>query len=471
MTETRRVQIPIECGPLDLSSPHFAGIGGAGMSALARLLAEQGEQVSGSDIRTTLGMEQLRAVGCRIHLGHRAENLKEPSVVVWSSSIEGDNPELVAARRAGIPTAHRSQVLSQLMNGAAQSVVVGGTHGKSTTTAMLAVALDRRDPSWAGGGAVLGGRNARHGSRSLFIAEGDESDRSITAYRPQVAVVLNVDDDHPETFVDVSEIVEVFRDFVRGSRGLVVSADDPGAQALTALVRDQEGLRVVTFGESEGADVRITSIEAEGTCTWVTLRDLDGVMVTVALRVPGHHNALNAAAAFTAGRVLGVESGELAAGLGRFAGIERRMSLVGTADGVTVRDSFAHHPTAIAADLKAARSLTAGSVVAVFEPCGWTRTAALGPAMGRALAGADKAVLLPVTSTLSSPISEVTTDEIAAAVIEHGGRVHQAAGHAEAAGLLAGLVRPGDLVLTMGTGDVNLLGAQLLADRAATAVS
>ncbi|MBT2539778.1 UDP-N-acetylmuramate--L-alanine ligase [Streptomyces sp. ISL-44] len=442
------------------------------MSALARMLVEQGAQVSGSDLNTTDVTEHLVAAGCRIHAGHHVSHLKEPSVVVWSSVIAEDNLELAAARSAGIAIAHRSHVLAQLMNdGGRRSVVVAGTHGKSTTTAMLAAALGQRDPSWAGGGALLDGTNAHHGAGDVFIAEGDESDRSITHYRPGVAVLLNADHDHPENYVDLAETIAVFRDFALAAETLVVSADDPGARAVTELVRGREGLRVVTFGQSKGADVRVTGIEAAGPCTWVQLEDLDGTPVTLTVRVPGIHNALNAVAAFAAGRVLGMDAVELAAGLGGFEGIERRMSLAGTADGVSVYDSFAHHPTAISADLAAARTLTTGRTVVVFEPRGWARTAALGADMGHALAAADEIVVLPVYSTVSVLAAGISTDEMAKAAVAAGGRVHQVTGLGEAEGVVAGLVRPGDLVLLMGTGDVNSLGARILAHRAATVLS
>ncbi|MCY0930981.1 UDP-N-acetylmuramate--L-alanine ligase [Streptomyces sp. H27-H1] len=472
MTETKHVQIPVECSPLDLSRPHFAGIGGAGMSALARLLVEQGAQVSGSDLNTTAVTERLASAGCRVHAGHHLAHLQQPSVVVWSSVIAEDNEELVAARAAGITVAHRSHVLAQLMNEAGRrSVVVAGTHGKSTTTAMLAAALERRDPSWAGGGALLGGTNAHYGAGQVFIAEGDESDRSIINYRPAVAVLLNAEDDHPENYTGLAETVGVFRDFALAAEVLVVSADDPGAGAVTELVRGREGLRVVTFGQSKGADVHVTGIEAAGPCTWVQLEDLDGTPVTLTVRVPGRHNALNAVAAFTTGRILGIDAIELAEGLGGFEGIERRMNMVGTADEVSVRDSFAHHPTAISADLAAARTLTTGRTVVVFEPRGWARTAALGADMGSALAAADEIVLLPVHSTVTPPPAQIGTEEMAKAAVAAGGRVHQVTGLTDAEGVVAGLVRPGDLVLLMGTGEVNALGARILAHRATTVLS
>lgn len=462
MCETRNLIVPPLGEPSDLSRPHLIAIGGAGMSALALLLAEQGSHVTGSDLRPSTVTARVQSAGCRVHIGHDAAHLDSPSVVVWSSGIEESNPEMIAARAAGIPVVHRSHVLAQLLGGADTSVIVGGTHGKSTTTGMLATALSALSPSWAGGAALLGGLNAQHGTGSLFIAEGDESDRSIRLYRPEVAVVLNVDDDHPETFADRADAIDVFAEFAGQARTLVVSADDPGARELTGRVRDRDGLRVVTFGESGGADIRVTAIEPTGTGHTVTVTDLDGAAVTFTVQVPGRHTAMNAIAAYATGRVLGVPAADLADGLGRFSGVERRMTVAGISDGVTVRESFAHHPTAIAADLGTAKALTGGRIVVVFQSTGTTRTAVLGEAMGRALAAADDVIVLPVHATVPSPLGAVTTESIETAAVASGARVYPAATLEQAAALAADRARPGDLVITMGTGGVAALGAEIL---------
>ncbi|MEU3693189.1 UDP-N-acetylmuramate--L-alanine ligase [Streptomyces narbonensis] len=463
MCETRNLTIPPLGGPSDLSRPHLIAIGGAGMSALALLLAGRGSHVTGSDLSASTVTARVQAAGCRVHIGHDAAHLDNPSVVVWSSGIEESNPEMIAARAAGTPVVHRSHVLAQLLGDAEESVIVGGTHGKSTTTAMLATALDALAPSWAGGAALVGGLNAQQGAGSLFVAEGDESDRSISLYRPDVAVVLNVDDDHPETFADRADAIDVFAEFAGQARTLVVSADDPGARELAGRVRDRDGLRVVTFGESGGADIRVTAIEPTGTGHTVTLADLDGTAVTFTVQVPGRHTAMNAVAAFATGRVLGVPAADLTGGLGRFSGIERRMTVSGIADGVTVRESFAHHPTAIAADLGTAKALTEGRIITVFQSTGTTRTALLGEAMGRALAAADEVIILPVHATMPSPVGAVTAKSIGRAAVANGARVYPAATLEQAASLAATLARPGDLVITMGTGGVAGLGAQILA--------
>ncbi|MFD7556417.1 glutamate ligase domain-containing protein [Streptomyces sp. NPDC059835] len=262
----------------------------------------------------------------------------------------------------------------------------------------------------------------------------------------------------------------MFEEFTRGSRHLVTSADDEGARLLVERIRSS-CVNVTTVGESEDADFRVVAIERQGTGSRVAVRQPDGTTTSFTVPVPGREMALNAAAAFTAGRVLGVGAQQLADGLARFQGVQRRMNAVGEASGVTVRDSFAHHARAIEADLAAGRSLTSGRLVVAFQPCGWTRAMAQGPAMGRALAAADEVVLLDVHSTVAPPFADMNAEGIGEAVIEHGGRVHRVHDHAQVAAVVNGLVGPSDLVITMGTGDVTALGPQILAHTSAAVLA
>lgn len=463
MVETRYVEIPSPVGPLDLTRPHFVGICGAGMSALAHLLAGRGAKVSGSDVKTGETATGLQTAGCRLQAGHDAANIEGASVVVWSSVIDAANPEIVAARAAGMPVAHRSHVLAQLVAGADRSVVVSGTHGKSTAAAMLAAAVGHLSPSWAAGAAPVGGVNGHAGSGPL-IAEGDESDRSVALYRPDVAVVLNADDDHPETFAGTADVVGTLTDFATRARTLVASADDAGAREVTGRVRGHGGTQVVTFGDSVDATVRLLSATptATGDGSTVTVLDPLGVRVSWTVRSPGRPAVLASLAAYAAGRVLGETPQMLSAGLSGFAGVRRRMQILGAAAGVRVVDSFAHHPAAIAADIEAARELTGGRVLVAFEPCGATRVRVLGTRMGAALAGADEVVLLPVRDAVPTEAGAATTQGIEHAAADAGVRVHEASGLDQAADVLAGLVRRGDVVLTMGVGEVAGLGALLL---------
>lgn len=463
MVETRYVEIPSPVGPLDLTRPHFVGICGAGMSALARLLAGRGAQVSGSDVKTGETAAGLETAGCRVRAGHDAANIAGASVVVWSSVIDAANPEIVAARAAGVPVAHRSHILAQLVAGAERSVVVTGTHGKSTATAMLAAAVGHLNPSWAAGAAPVGSVNGHAGS-GLLIAEGDESDRSVALYRPDVAVVLNADDDHPETFADRADLVGTLTDFATGARTLVVAADDTGAREVTGRVRRHGGgMRVVTFGESTEADVQLLSAvpTAAGGST-ATVLDPRGGQVSWTVRSPGRAAVFASLAAYAAGRVLGEAPQVLAAGLSGFAGVRRRMQLLGAVEGVRVVDSFAHHPAAITADIEAAGELTGGRVIVAFEPCGATRVRVLGARMGAALAAADEVVLLPVRDAVPTEAGAVTGEDVEHAAVAAGVRVHAADGLVQAASTLAALARPGDVVVTMGVGEVAGLGALLL---------
>jgi UDP-N-acetylmuramate--alanine ligase len=437
------------------------------MSALAMLLDERGSTVRGSDIAESTRTEDLRDLGIHVDIGQCPGNLQPtPSVVVYSSAISDTNPELRAARAAGIPTAHRSHILAQLLATATRPVLVTGTHGKSTVTAMLAMALGG-DVAWMGGAAILGGYNASDGHRDeILVAEGDESDRTLEHLTASVVVVLNLDDDHPEAYVDRNELLGVFEPLCRRSELLVISADDPGARQLTARLRErpQPGLRIVTFGEDPRADLRIAQVRtrADGGSV-VAVHDLpDAERITFEVAVPGEHNVANAVAAYATARAMGAEAVPVADALSVFPGIERRLSVTGACNGVTVVDSFAHHPRAIAADLAALRPLADVHLIVVYEPTGWARTAVLGADMGRALAAADDVLLLEPYSTNASSLSGVSSKGIAERITACRGRVRLVADHDEVPTLVAALARPGDLVVTMGTGPVAQLGPHIL---------
>ncbi|MFD4393720.1 UDP-N-acetylmuramate--L-alanine ligase [Kitasatospora sp. NPDC058478] len=461
--ETRNVIVPVHDGPVDLTRPHFVGIGGVGMSAVARLLLEGGSRVSGSDTSDTAALRELEDAGAAVAIGHTTSNVPaDATVLVWSSAVTPSNPEVAAARRTGIPVVHRSDVLAHLIATVEQSVAVAGTHGKTMTTGILSTALAHLDPSYAIGGTPVGRPNAHQGLGGLLVAEADESDRTAGRYHPQVAVVLNVDDDHPEQYVDLNDVLDVFERLARNSSVLVVSADDPGARLLAERLQAAPGPRVVTVGEAQDADVRVLRVLWDGTASHVTVQDTDGSWHEFALAVPGRHNALNAAAAFAAGRALGAEPAGLVAGINAFQGIKRRLTTTGTYAGVTVLDSYAHHPSEITADLATARMLTEGRVIAVFEPTGWTRTAALGEEMGRRLAAADEVVLLDVHASVETPLIGISTAPMAAQVAACGGRAHTASDGRDAADVVAELAGPGDLVVTMGTGTAGRVGRAVL---------
>ncbi|MGQ4442895.1 UDP-N-acetylmuramate--L-alanine ligase, partial [Streptomyces violaceoruber] len=310
--------------PTAMDRPHFIGIGGAGMSGIAKILAQRGAEVAGSDAKESATADALRALGAPVHIGHAAEHLAaDASCVVVSSAIREDNPELVRAAELGIPVVHRSDALAALMNGL-RPIAVAGTHGKTTTTSMLAVSLSELDlgPSYAIGGDLdAPGSNALHGEGEIFVAEADESDRSFHKYAPEVAIVLNVELDHHANYASMDEIYESFETFagkiVPGGT-LVIAADHEGARELTRRLAGR--VRTVTYGESEDADVRILSVVPQGLKSEVTVV-LDGAELTFAVAVPGRHYAHNAVAALAAGAALGVPAAELAPALAAYTGV------------------------------------------------------------------------------------------------------------------------------------------------------
>ncbi|MBB4895660.1 UDP-N-acetylmuramate--alanine ligase [Streptomyces olivoverticillatus] len=455
--------------PATMDRPHFIGIGGAGMSGIAKILAQRGAAVAGSDAKESATAEALRALGATVHIGHAAGHLAEDATcVVVSSAIRADNPELAAAAGRGIPVVHRSDALARLMDGL-RPIAVAGTHGKTTTTSMLAVSLDALglDPSYAIGGDLDGpGSNARHGSGEIFVAEADESDRSFHKYAPEAAIILNVELDHHANYASMEEIYESFETFVgriRPGGTLVVSADQEGARELTRRVRGRHDIEIVTYGESEDADVRVLKVTPRGLTSEVTV-DLKGSELTFAVSVPGRHYALNAVAALAAGASLGVPAAGLAEALGTFTGVGRRLQLKGEAGGVQVIDSYAHHPTEMTADLEAIRGAAAGSrVLVVFQPHLFSRTQELGTEMGQALALADASVVLDIYPAREDPVPGVTSALIIDAAQAAGADVRSEHDMAAIPDVIAGMARSGDLVLTMGAGDVTDLGPKILA--------
>ncbi|MDR3034689.1 MAG: UDP-N-acetylmuramate--L-alanine ligase [Kitasatospora sp.] len=453
----------------DLHAPHFIGIGGAGMSGLAKILAVRGATVSGSDAKESETVRALRELGATVFVGHSAEHLPAgTSSVVVSSAIRADNPELVAARERGVPVVHRSDALAALMGGR-RALAVAGTHGKTTTTSMLAVSLGELglEPSYAIGGDLdAPGSNAHHGAGAIFVAEADESDRSFHKYAPEVAIVLNVELDHHANYASIEEIYESFETFVgriQPGGTLVVSADHAGARELTRRVAGREGLNVVTVGAAADADLRVLEVAARGMTSEVTV-ELGGEPLTFTVSVPGRHYAHNAVAALAAGIALGVPAEGLAKALGAYTGVRRRLQLKGEARGVQVIDSYAHHPTEMAADLEAIREAAGpGRVLVVFQPHLFSRTQQLAEEMGQALALADASVVLDIYPAREDPIPGVTAELIIDAARRAGADVRAEHDFAAAPAVLAALAAPGDLVLTMGAGDVTNLGPEILA--------
>ncbi|MDO5494099.1 MAG: UDP-N-acetylmuramate--L-alanine ligase [bacterium] len=432
-------------------SYYLIGIGGAGMSVVAELLHAEGHRVAGSDAKDSAVMRRLVAAGIGAQIGHDPGRLEPGMTVVISSAIQPENPELARARELGLPVIHRSQALA-LAAGERDFVAVAGAHGKTTTSAMLAVALHHAgaDPSFAVGGTVVGyGSGAHLGSGSVLVAEADESDRSFLNYRPRVAIVTNVEPDHLDFYRTEEEFYAAFVEFAQKivPGGLLVAcADDPGAASIMKAATES-GVRTAGYGHSSPE---------------VTVEDdafvVRGERFPVRLRVRGSHNMLNAAAALTAGVELGVDPATMVEGLEMFTGTGRRFEAHGTRRGVHVVDDYAHHPTEVAATLRSARELAEGRVLVLFQPHLYSRTLQFATRFAEALDAADHVVVTGIYGAREEPLPGVTSELITSRMA----RGTHVPDRLAAAAELASAARPGDLVLTMGAGDVTELADVIL---------
>ncbi|MDX1881748.1 UDP-N-acetylmuramate--L-alanine ligase [Mycolicibacterium sp. 120270] len=468
--------------PDELKRVHMVGIGGAGMSGIARILLDRGGLVSGSDAKESRGVAALRARGAVIRIGHDESSLDllpggPTAVVTTHAAIPKTNPELVEARRRGIPVILRPVVLARLMDGYT-TLMVTGTHGKTTTTSMLIVALQHSgfDPSFAVGGDLgEAGTNAHHGSGDCFVAEADESDGSLLEYTPNVAVVTNIEADHLDFFGSAEAYGAVFDDFVERlapGGALVVCTDDPGAAALAERTAAL-GIRVLRYGSDDRPDLtgRLVSWEQQNTGAVAHIQ-LAGEKHPRVMRmaVPGRHMALNALGALLAAVEVGAPAEAVIDGLAGFEGVRRRFELVGTAHGVRVFDDYAHHPTEVRATLGAVRTVTEqtgnGRAVVVFQPHLYSRTAAFAKDFGAALDCADEVFVLDVYAAREQPMAGVS----GASVAEHVTKpVHYLPDFSAVAEQVANAVRTGDVVVTMGAGDVTMLGPEIVDALAARA--
>ena len=463
-----KVPVPDVLLPADeLGRVHFVGIGGAALSAIARIMAMRGLAVTGSDDNDTPFLPGLRELGVPCHLGYAAEHVVDADTLVVTTAARDDNPEVLEGRRRGLRILPRSAGLWSVMAGR-RVVAVAGTHGKTTTTSLLTSALVSAgaDPTYAVGGVLAAtGHNAELGGSNLFVAEADESDGAFLVYRPHAAVVTNVAADHLDVWGSEAAYRQAFEEFaatVDQDGFLVCCIDDPGARDLAERARSA-GPRIVTVGEASDADVRATDLAFVGAASRFTVVRGDEVLGTIELRIPGRHYVVDALAALVAGLELGHSFAGLREGLEAFAGSGRRMEAKGHAGGVRVYDSYAHHPAEIAADLEAARAVAGeGRLVVAFQPHLVSRTREFGPAMGAALGAADEVVVLDVYAARESPDPAVTGRLVADAVPLPADRVAFVGGLDEAAAELAARARDGDLVLTLGAGSITSVGPQVL---------
>jgi UDP-N-acetylmuramate--alanine ligase len=449
---------------------HFVGIGGIGMSGIAEVLLNLGYKVSGSDAKLSPVTERLQSLGAIVFEGHRPQYIAGAEVVVISSAVRSDNAEVQAARQQHIPVIPRAEMLSELMR-LKYGIAVGGMHGKTTTTSMIAAVLAAGglDPTVVVGGRVDAmGSNARLGKSEYLVAEADESDRSFLKLSPIVEVITNIDREHMDCYRDLADVEQAFLKFMDRVPfyGIVVACnDDDALRRLLPSVRR----RVLTYGMREGSDFRIAELRTSGrnddhlslSTFSVQCRGRD--LGEFQLRVPGEHNVRNATAAIAVGVGLDVPVAQIREGLARFTGVDRRFQLKGRANGVTVIDDYGHHPTEIKATLAAARQCGFAGIHVVFQPHRYSRTQLLMDEFATAFGDADSLLLLDIYSASEAPIPGVTSEELAERIARNDGHaVRCAASFAQAAQLAAERAQPGDMVLTLGAGNVWQVGALAL---------
>jgi len=447
--------------PDNLGIVHFIGIGGSGMSGIARLLVQMGVQVTGSDVRTSPNVDALEAIGVPITIGHEAVNLGQADTVVVTSALWETNPELLAAIKKGLPVLHRSALLSHLAS-KYSLIAVAGAHGKTTSTGMVVTALSKlgADPSFVNGGVIQDfGASSGFGGGKQFVIEADESDSSFLHYKTAIALITNVDPDHLDHFGSLEAFQNEFVAFAEAATDfIVISADDSGAVAVTKMIQHK---KIISFGVSENADLQITSIDASGPKVRFSLRYLDQSAEAV-LKIPGEHNAQNAAGAVAVLLGLGFSLIESLSAVAGFGGTDRRFQLHGDRRGVSVYDDFAHHPTEVAAALRAARaSVGSGRLITVFQPHLYSRTRIFYKEFAEALAISDFSLVTSIYAAREDPEPGVTAELITNAARNTPG-VRLVSNWDDVPALAAAIAKPGDFIITMGCGDIYKMVPALL---------
>jgi len=449
--------------PRDIGPVHFVGIGGIGMSGIAEVLANLGYTVTGSDVSDSANVKRLRDKGIKVAIGHNADNLDGADVVVVSSAIKPDNPELVAARAKRLPVVRRAEMLAELMR-LKSCVAIAGTHGKTTTTSMVAALLDAGgfDPTVINGGIINAyGTNARLGAGDWMVVEADESDGTFLKLPADIAIVTNVDAehlDHFKTFQNVQDAFVAFMENVPFYGFVVMCTDHPIVQRLAGRVVDR---RIITYGENPQADVRLVDLDhANGKSQFsVVFRDRDGKEVhairKLELPMPGRHNALNATSAIAVASQLKIADDTIRSALAKFGGVKRRFTRVGEWNGAVIIDDYGHHPVEIAAVLKAAREVAKGQVVAVVQPHRYTRLKTLFEPFSTCFNDADAVIVANVYPAGEAPIEGADRDHLVEAVRARGHRnVIPLDGPEQLAGLIKGMAKPGDYVVCLGAGSI-----------------
>jgi len=449
--------------PRDIGPVHFVGIGGIGMSGIAEVLVTLGYTVRGSDVADNANVKRLRDMGVTVAIGHKAENLDGADVVVVSSAIKPDNPELVAARAKRLPVVRRAEMLAELMR-LKSCVAIAGTHGKTTTTSLVAALLDAGglDPTVINGGIINAyGTNARLGAGDWMVVEADESDGTFLKLPADIAIVTNVDAEHLDHFKTFAAVQDAFVDFIGNVPFYgfaVMCTDHPIVQRLVGRIVDR---RIITYGENPQADVRLVDLDhANGASRFsVLFRDREGKTVheirNLVLPMPGRHNALNATAAVAVAHELKIADDTVRGALAKFGGVKRRFTKVGEWHGAVIIDDYGHHPVEIAAVLKAAREVAKGQVIAVVQPHRYTRLKSLFEPFSTCFNDADAVVVANVYPAGEAPIEGADRDHLVAAMRARGHRqVIALDGPEQLAGIVKGLARPGDYVVLLGAGSI-----------------
>ncbi|MGN6488312.1 MAG: UDP-N-acetylmuramate--L-alanine ligase [Devosia sp.] len=456
--------------PRNIGPVHFVGIGGIGMSGIAEILHNQGYKVRGSDSSENANVQRLRAMGIEVAIGQSAENLKDAAVVVISSAIKKGNPELAAARARGLPVVRRAEMLAEIMR-FKNSIAIGGTHGKTTTTTLVATLLDAAnyDPTVINGGIINAyGTNARLGGGEWMVVEADESDGTFVRLPADVAVVTNVDPEHLDYYGDFDKVKQAFINFVENVPFYgfaVMCLDHPEVQSLVGQIRDR---RVITYGRNPQADVRLVDLEIYDGASHFSVEIRDRIRMThlridgLELPMPGEHNALNATAAIAVADQLKVPAEAIRKGLKTFSGVKRRFTRTGTVGGIAIIDDYGHHPVEIAAALRAARQSTRRDVIAVVQPHRYSRVHDLFNEFATAFNDADTVLVAPIYAAGEAPIDGVTHEELVARIRARGHRDARAIDRPETlASLIAARAQEGDYVVFLGAGNITQWAAAL----------
>jgi UDP-N-acetylmuramate--alanine ligase len=449
--------------PETIGLVHFIGIGGIGMSGIAEVLRNLGYRVQGSDQSDGANVQRLREKGIECFVGHRAENIGAAEVVVVSTAIKKSNPELIAAREKLLPIVRRAEMLAELMR-FAQCVAIGGTHGKTTTTSMVAALLDAGglDPTVINGGIINAyGTNARMGAGEWMVVEADESDGTFLKLPAEIAVVTNIDPEHLDHYGSFDKVREAFRQFVENVPFYgfgVMCTDHPEVQALVSRIEDR---RVVTYGENAQADVRFARHRMDGSTSEfdVVIRNrktgLEETIAGLRLPMPGRHNVSNATAAIAVAHELGISADAIRKGLSGFGGVKRRFTPTGSWNGVSIFDDYGHHPVEIKAVLRAARDSTQGRIIAIAQPHRFTRLHDLFDEFSACFNDADTILVAPVYSAGEDPIDSVNSEALAQRIRSGGHRdARYIAGPAEIAPIVSSIAKPGDFVVFLGAGNI-----------------